>query len=300
MQATYIVLDCYNIGHIAFHAMGNLDHHGRKTGIVYGFMRKMLDLAKRYNTGDFIFCWDSQQSLRKIAYPPYKDRGERKMVIRGTGEVIDYQAFHKQMEDMRQNVLSRLGFANSYMANGYEADDIMAAVVDRFPVDPGINFIIATTDRDLYQCLKERVSIYNIRAKKTFTLNDFVKRYGIQPNQWVDAKAIGGCSSDKVSGVGGVSDPATNPKSRALAYLKGDLTSGAAYHAITSDFGKEIIARNRELIQLPYKGMLHIKELQEDILSRNAFLMLFDELGFNSFLKKEVWHDWENYFSLHK
>lgn len=299
MQTTYIVLDCYNIGHIAFHAMGNLDHHGRKTGIVFGFMYRMLDLAKRYETGNFIFCWDSQQSHRKIAYPPYKDRGDRKMVIRGTGEVIDYQAFHGQMEDIRKNVLSRLGFANSYMATGYEADDIMAAVVNRFPVDPGIHFVLATTDRDMYQCLGGRVSIYNIRAKKAFTLDDFVKRYGIQPHQWVEAKAIGGCSSDTIKGVGGVADPATSQKSRALAYLKGELTHGNAYRDITSELGKEIIARNRKLIKLPYNN-IHIKELQEDALSRNAFLTLFDELGFNSFLKKEVWHDWEKHFGLYK
>jgi hypothetical protein len=212
---------------------------------------------------------------------------------------MDYQAFHSQMEDIRQNVLSRLGFNNNYIATGYEADDIMAAVVSRFPVDPGMHFVLATTDRDMYQCLGTRVNIFNIRAKKAFTLYDFVTRYGIEPHQWVDAKAMGGCSSDTIKGVGGVSDPATSPTSRALTYLRGELTNGKAYENITCKYGREVIARNRELIKLPYKNKINIPALQLDNLSRGAFLEVFDELGFNSFLKKEIWHDWETYFGLH-
>lgn len=296
---TVIVLDCYNIGHIAFHSMGNLDYHGRRTGVIYGFMLRMLGLAKLYNTPYFVFCWDSQRSLRKMLYPGYKERRDKKLIIRSTGEVMDYDAFHNQMEELRNNVLPVLGFRNSYIANGYEADDIMAAVVTSFPVDPGVKYVLATTDRDLYQMLRERVSIYNVRAKKQFTMQDFIKRYGIEPHQWVDAKCIGGCDSDTVKGVSGVADPAKSPKSRAIAYIRGELTSGKAYNAIVSAEGRWLATRNRPLIKLPYKN-LTVPEIVPDELQRGQFLNIFDELGFLSFLKKGVWHDWEKYFGLGK
>lgn len=294
-----IVMDCYNVGHIAFHGMGELDYHGRRTGVIYGFMLRILSLAKIYETPHFAFCWDSQQSLRRLHYPGYKDRGEKKLVVRGTGEVIDYHAFHTQMEELRNVVLPKLGFRNSYMAIGYEADDLMASVVTSFPCDPGIHYVLVTTDRDLYQMLRERVSIYNMRAKKTFTMNDFKKRYGIEPHQWVEAKCIGGCDSDTVVGVVGVADPAKSPKSRALAYLKGDLTKGQAYDDIVCDHGRWLAERNYPLIKLPYNNIT-VPELTTDELNREAFMEVFDEYGFLSFLKKDKWGDWEKYFGLAK
>lgn len=292
-----IVMDCYNIGYIAFHGMGELDYHGRRTGVIYGFMLRMLSLAKLYDTPHFVFCWDSQKSLRKMIYPGYKDRGDKKIMIRSTGEVVDYQAFHAQMEEIRNVVLPKLGFVNNYMATGYEADDIMAAVVTGFPVDPGIKYVLATTDRDLYQMLRSRVTIYNIRAKKEFTMNDFIARYKIEPHQWVDAKCLGGCDSDTVGGIIGVGDPAKNVASRALSYIRGELTQGKAYDSIVSKHGQYITQRNRALIKLPYND-LTVPQMGIDQFDEDAFVQLFDELGFNSFLKKETWNEWKKYFGL--
>ena len=45
--------------------------------------------------------------------------------VLGTGEVLDYMALHDQLSDLRKYQLYQLGFANSIMYAGLEADDVV-------------------------------------------------------------------------------------------------------------------------------------------------------------------------------
>lgn len=294
-----ILVDCFNVGHIAFHAMGELDYHGRRTGVVYGFMLKVLHLAKTFNTNRFVFCWDSQRSVRRMMYETYKDRPKNTVKKLSTGEVIDYMALHDQLISMRKYQLYQLGFANSIMYAGLEADDVVALVIKNGVLPPGWgepHWVIASTDRDLYQLLAHNVTIYNLKSKKTFSQAQFEKLYGITPEQWAHAKALGGCDGDTVAGIKGIADPAKSVKSRALKYLRGELT-GAYKDAIESELGQYVYKRNLALVSLPVTNNLR-PQLQPDQLSRDKFIQVFDELGFASFLKAEKFSEWEVHFGL--
>jgi DNA polymerase-1 len=281
--------------------MGHLDYHGRRTGVIFGFFMKLMHLARRLETNRFIFAWDSRQSTRKIIYEDYKKR-EPSLKMRGTDEVLDYDALHTQMDMLFDDIFRRLGFVNVFRRTGLEADDIIATVVKNGDVHPAytdepIEWIIASTDRDLYQLLTDNVCMYNLRLKNIYTETDFTKTYGITPKQWVLAKAMGGCDSDKVAGIKGIADPAKSERSRALQILRGELTSGAFVDTVNSDLGQFIIKRNIGLIKLPLAPNLKVQILP-DMLQRARFLEVFDELGFNSFLKPDKWADWERYFEL--
>lgn len=302
MRPRVVVIDAYNIGHIAFHTMGQLDYHGRRTGVIYGFLLKVLQLAKTFRTNHFVFAWDSRNSLRKLMYPTYKERDYTKMVIRGTDEVMDYDALHEQMDQLYDVVLRRLGFANVLRYAGLEADDVIAAVVKNADVSVWCptyepDWAIASTDRDLYQLLTDNVFMYSVSSKRAFTKDDFIKRYDIKPRQWVEAKAMSGCDSDKIAGIEGIGDPAKSERSRALQIIRGELTKGGYVDTVNSDLGQYVIKRNTALIQLPMAPNLKIV-IQPDTFDRARFLTLFDELGFNSFLKPEKWAEWEACFEL--
>ncbi|KKM81245.1 hypothetical protein LCGC14_1331820, partial [marine sediment metagenome] len=150
-----MLIDCYNIAHAAFHSMGELDYHGRQTGVMFGFMLRMLQLAKTYETNQFIFCWDSQHSIRKIMWPAYKKKD--KVENYTTSETIDYMALHDQMDELRKYVLYKLGFSNVLLYAGLEADDVVALVIqnstipDAWLTNGVAEFLIISTDKDLYQ-----------------------------------------------------------------------------------------------------------------------------------------------------
>jgi 5'-3' exonuclease len=294
-----ILVDCFNIGHIAFHSMGELDYHGRRTGVMYGFMLKVLQLAKTFNTNRFVFCWDSQRSVRKMMYEPYKDRPKNVQKKLSTGEIIDYMALHDQLVDLRKYQLYQLGFGNSIMYAGLEADDVVALVINNGVLPPGWedpHWIIASTDRDLYQLLDHNVTMYNIKSKRTFNQAQFIDLYGITPRQWAHAKALGGCDGDTVAGIKGIADPAKSIKSRALKYLRGEL-GGKYAELIESELGQYVYKRNLALVQLPVTNNL-TPQLQADQFSRDKFIQVFDELGFASFLKPEKFKEWEVHFGL--
>jgi hypothetical protein len=116
------------------------------------------------------------------------------------------------------------------------------------------------------------------------------------PDQWPLAKAIGGCSSDEVIGITGVSDP-KKITSKALKYIKGDLTKGVIFDRIKSKEGQEIIKKNLPIVTCPYKE----EKLTRMILKRNKFsnkkfVSTFEEYGFYSFLKSEKLNLWRRVF----
>jgi len=297
-----VLVDCYNLGHIAFHSMGDLDYHGRRTGVIFGFLNKILLMAKTFETGRFVFAWDSRQSLRKLMYEPYKEREHT--TTRGTDEIMDYTALHAQMDDLADNVLRSLGFTNVLLRAGFEADDMIAAAIkygvfhpDYMPPGEPVEFIIASTDRDLYQLLAPNVSIYKIRSKATYTLEDFKAEYNIEPRQWVTAKAMGGCDSDHVAGIDGIADPAKSERSRALQIIRGELKKGRYVDAVNSPLGQLVIERNRLLVNLPFAPFN--VGINMDHCTAERFIAMFDMLGFTSFLTpNQKWNEWEEYFGL--
>lgn len=294
-----ILVDCFNVGHIAFHSMGELDYHGRRTGVMYGFMLKVLQLAKAFNTNHFVFCWDSQRSVRRMMYPEYKNRPKDTKKVLSTGEVIDYMALHDQLTDLRKYQLYQLGFSNNIMYAGLEADDVVALVIrnGQVPAEWGEpHYIIASTDRDLYQLLDHNVTMYNLKSKKSFTMAQFEALYGIPPAKWAHAKALGGCDGDTVAGIKGIADPAKSIKSRALKYLRNELT-GSYLDLIESELGQYVYKRNLGLVQLPVTNNLR-PVLSRDQFNREKFIRVFDELGFGSFLKAEKFKEWEDHFGL--
>lgn len=300
-MAPIILIDCHNVGHAAFYALGQLDFHGRRTGVIYGFLLRIFSIAKKFDTIKFIFCWDSKQSIRRAHFKGYKDRNKKNKEIKTESELLDLKALHNQLDEIRDNTLPLMGFSNNLYRNGFEADDIIAAVIrnGEFPTgwknkkEP--EFIIVSSDKDLYQLLGRYVCIYNLRAGTVYTIKKFREEYRIEPQDWVMAKAIGGCVSDTIPGIEGIADPAKSKDSRAVKYLRGEL-GGKWADLINSDEGRIIIDRNLPLVELPIKPISPV--IQNDHFTKESFLDIFDQYGFESFLRKEKLREILNQFSL--
>jgi len=297
-----MLIDCANIGHAVFHGLGELDYHGRQTGVIFGFLNKVLQLARTHETNQFVFCWDSQRSIRRTMYPAYKKHRDGPDDYT-TSENIDYLALHAQLDELRQYLLYKLGFSNSIMYTGLEADDVIALVIKNGVIDPAWltysvpEYLIVSTDKDMFQLLAPKVGM--VRKKgEVYTQTLFMKEYDMWPWRWPMVKAIGGCVSDNVEGIEGVADPAKSKTSYALKYFNSGLKpDGKLVKRIESAKGRAIYDRNIALISLPLKDRL-IPKIKADHLSRDTFVTIFDELGFTSFLKPAKLQQWEEAFAL--
>jgi DNA polymerase-1 len=119
--------------------------------------------------------------------------------------------------------------------DGFEADDILATLAQRFAAD-GIEVVIVTGDKDLMQCVGDHVSLYDPMKNKWVRRPQVIEKFGVGPEGVAHVLGLMGDSSDNIPGVRGV-----GPKTAtALIAHFGDVES--------------MLARPEEIEGLPIRG----------------------------------------------
>ncbi len=91
---------------------------------------------------------------------------------------------------------------------GYEADDILGTLSLEAENEGGIESYILTGDRDSLQLIGERTFVLLATNKETQRVDRgaFFEKYGVDPSQFVDVKALMGDSSDNIPGIAGIGE----------------------------------------------------------------------------------------------
>lgn len=239
---SWLLLDCNYLCYRAFYSTGGLRYKQAHTGVIYGFMRDIITLQDIHATDRMVFCFDYGKSLRCARCPTYKAGRHDNLTDLEKDLRVEMK---KQVTKLRTEILPELGFQNIFYEKGYEADDIIASVVNN--LKDGHEAIIVSSDHDLYQLLSPTVTIWNPHKGKAITANSFSREYGVEPIQWVDVKAIAGCSSDNIPGIKGVGEKT------AAKFLNGQLKAGTAKHNLIVK-GNKWWRKNRLLVKLPFPG----------------------------------------------
>jgi len=265
-----LIVDCSELGYRRYYTMGKLSYEERQTGIIYGFLKDIFDLAEKFKTTDFGFCWDSRKSYRKDFFTGYKNRNKKNNPEIKQNKKLVYS----QLNSLRSEVLPKMGFTNSWILTGLEADDVIANFVMQ---NPGT--IVISSDNDLWQLL-DFCDLYSIKNKTIYTKKDFEKEWGIEPFQWIKVKMLSGCVGDTVPGIPGVGTK------KAVQFIRNTLPDGKIKEKILSEEGQEIAKRNHKLVCLPFM----LKSVVWDNNSKyyfNNWLDVFNKFGFESFKTKK-------------
>jgi len=274
MSRKYLLLDCNYLCHRAKWSTGGLTYDGDAIGVIYGFLKSLSGFQDLFNTSNFVFCWDSETSKRKEIYPEYKAQREKKEY---TDEEIEFdRAFRKQMKKLRTTYLPMIGFRNVFVQKGYESDDIIASICCQKNKSIDNEFVIISSDKDLYQCISPSVSFYNPQTSKILTFQGFKKKYGIESYEWGNVKSLAGCTTDNVKGIEGIGEI------RAIQFLNGNLNpKSKAMQNIKNPDSDEILFRNQKLVILPFEGTQQFK-LRRDNLSEQGWRQVTKLLGMKS------------------
>jgi DNA polymerase-1 len=204
-----LVVDAHSLIHQLFHAIAEMTSpDGRPVNAVFGFVRDMLHILKKYSPDYLICAFDAKEpSFRKEIYPAYKaHRPELDVDIVPQIEMIE--AF-----------LNALGIP-VLRQPGFEADDIMATIASEVERQGG-ECVLVTSDKDCRQLISDRVKLLNLRKQTLLDRAGLLAEWGITPDQVVDFQALVGDSSDNVPGV-----PKIGPKTASELLAKyGSLTS---------------------------------------------------------------------------
>lgn len=288
MESPIIVMDCNATCHKVKHTLGDLTHETMNVGVMFGFFIQVLKLAKQFNSDRFCFTWDSQRSHRVKMFSGYKEKRRSDKAEKTPEEKEVDAAAYAQFDLLYESLLPAIGFKNNHKIEYFEGDDIIASFVIN---NPDHAMILVTGDEDMYQCLYDDVSILN--GTGVYTKAKFMKEYGIEPQLWSEVKAIAGCKSDEVPGINGVGEV------YAIKQILGTLPrNGKKWESINCPEGKAIIARNRPLVTLPFKGCPDIIWQKDERLSLRAFTDICAQYNFQHFLKKEELQKWKTCLNL--
>lgn len=276
MNKTWLLFDVNNLAHRAFYVMEDMSYRDMPTGVLFGFLRDILNYQERWSSKDCVFSFDLGESLRSEVYPSYKkNRNKHASSELGQDAIDAKKDLYQQIFLLRTQYLEGLGFANILAQEGYEADDLIASVCRNLPKGDGA--VILSTDKDLYQLLNPQVMMWH-PSKGGITYKSFQEKYGIEPQRWPEVKALSGCSTDNIMGIEGVGDKT------AIKYLRGELKSGERYHKILLE-QERLYDTNMPLVKLPYEGT-KVFELKESKTTEKKWRTLTKKLGMKSLLGK--------------
>lgn len=200
MTKRLVIIDGLSVFYRGYYALPNLStKDGTPTGGVYGFAVMALEVVKRLKPDYVCVAWDksgTNTAARTALYPEYK-----------AGRKAPPPDFHEQIPILHQ-LLEALEWP-LYEIDGYEADDIMGAFAKQAG-QKGIESYLITSDLDVLQLINPHTHIYTLKKGlsniELFNETYFREKYGIEPHQFVDVKALKGDASDNIPGVAGVGE----------------------------------------------------------------------------------------------
>ena len=197
-----VILDGHAIIFRAYYAMREpltVKSTGEVVSAVYGFANTLLAVLDDLQPTHIALALDVDDgtTFRRDLDPNYKAHRDAMP-----------EDLPPQIERCRQ-VASAFGLP-IFEAPGYEADDVLATLADQAAAQ-GVETWIATLDSDLVQLVRDGVSVYMFRPFQRdvvrYDSDERVRdRYGVDPIQIIDYKAIVGDKSDNIPGIKGLGD----------------------------------------------------------------------------------------------
>ncbi len=279
-----LVIDGNSILNRAFYGVRPLTtSSGKNTNAVFGMIRilraRLEQLAPDYAAVAFDL---HAPTFRKKAYEAYK--GTRKPT---PPELLE------QFDDAKE-CLRAMGLT-VLEKEGYEADDIQGTLATLAAATPDTEAYILSGDRDLLQLIDDRISVLLVGNRETlcYDRDAFFAKYGVEPHELIDVKALMGDSSDNIPGVGGVGE-------KTAFKLIADFKSlDAVYENIDSPQiakgVREKLLRDREqaylsrflaTIEVAVPLELSLADLAYKGIQNDALYRKFTELEFTDFIQR--------------
>lgn len=179
-----MIVDSHAIAHTAKHRTKGYHKNGSETGIIHGFLERVLSTINIIKPDNIVFSWDNRNSKRRKIYPKYKIE---RVELRKTDEYELHKMAMKQFNILREEIIPAFGFVNSFSFDGYEADDIAGKIV-RNNVEYKI--VLVTRDSDWYQLLGANTKLWNISSMRYYTQKNLLEDHGMTTDEFVMAKAL--------------------------------------------------------------------------------------------------------------
>lgn len=163
---------------------------GFPTKAIFGVTQMLIKLLREWDPKIIVWFMDEKgPTFRHLQYEEYK--ATRPSMPDDLKVQIPYI----------KDIVQALGIP-LVSAEGYEADDLIATFIKTFEIP----VLMVAPDRDLFALISERVSVYDPVRETLMDIEGFRKKFGFEPYQFADFRALAGDPSDNIKGVPGVGE----------------------------------------------------------------------------------------------
>ncbi|MGB3400615.1 MAG: DNA polymerase I, partial [Candidatus Deferrimicrobiaceae bacterium] len=193
MTSLYLI-DGHNVLYRTFYGLPRLTApDGTPTNVVLGTSRILLKILREENPYALAAVFDSPgPTQRHNLFPEYKANR-----LKVPEELLAQIPLVKE-------VIDALGVPRIEVP-GAEADDIIGTL-SRLAEEKGMDVIIVSSDKDLYQLVSKKVRIRDGLKEKTVGEEEVRDTFGVGPGQVADLLALAGDPSDNIPGVPGIGE----------------------------------------------------------------------------------------------
>ena len=191
-----VLIDGHALAYRAYHALPPdlATSRGELTNAVLGFTSMLLKVWQEESPDYIAVTFDRGRTFRHDMFADYKAHRDKMP-----------DPMIPQMTRIEQ-VIEALSIP-VYTAEGYEADDVLGTLARQAEAQ-GTEVLIVTGDTDIFQLIDEHTRVLISRRQFSDTAiydeEGVRQRYGLEPGQLVDYKAIVGDKTDNIPGVRGV------------------------------------------------------------------------------------------------
>ena len=278
--------------HRSFHALPPLaTKSGQETGAVYGYLLTLFKAIKDLKADNDLYivaCFDTKaKTFRHEKFESYKAQRP----ITPSGIISQIPIAKEVLQSFRIPVFAKEGF---------EADDLIATICALAPnIEKNIEIYILSGDLDNLQLVNENIKVYTlgkgIKDTVIYDINKVRERFGVEPKQMVDYKALTGDVSDNIPGVKGIGKKTAAEIIQKYGNIKNLYEELATDTAVLKPKVKEMLKVNKDsaLISHDLAQMKNDVEIDFKIdackfgnFNKNKVEEIFRKLEFNSLINR--------------
>jgi DNA polymerase-1 len=195
-----LLIDGHYYVYRSFFAIPNLSNsRGEPTNAIFGFTKTLRLMIKHLQPDLGAVFWDEGLPQKRVELQPAYKETRKEMPLPMVPQL-----------DFIQKLTPLLGFKNISLPNT-EADDLMGCYAMAACKRAGMEVVVATNDKDLYQLVGPCVKVYSTAKadlptpKDAFALlgePEVIAKWDVPPNLIGDVLAISGDSVDNIPGAG--------------------------------------------------------------------------------------------------
>ena len=210
------------------------------------YIRTIESLGRSYSAVRTICCFDFGKSYYRLSmHEEYKATRKKPETEE---EMLKYEEFFACLNSVIYDLTVEY---SKY--RGIEADDLIAFYVEYLSGKYEHTWMVSS-DKDLYQLVDDKVSIFNMFSRREITIDSILEDYGLTPDEFLVARLMEGDKSDNIPGIEGIGPKRSQSLVREYGTVEKLLEAlpikGKSKYIANLNAGKAIIETNVELMNL--------------------------------------------------